>query len=121
MGIPNNICSRNDPQLQNLLDSMRFIIAKLKKENQSLKTNKNGNSAQSSKGHSLRINNLLKENRALKKRQNEIDASDKYKDNDYLIAQINAKQLEIHRITNLNRRLKKDNVKIKEENRGYVN
>ena len=31
-----NISSRNDPQLQNLLDSMKFIINKLKKENQTL-------------------------------------------------------------------------------------
>merc|ERR1712129_167393 len=41
------ICSRNDPELQNLLDSMRFIINKLKKENVLLK--KNGKSKKKSK------------------------------------------------------------------------
>merc|ERR1711933_673493 len=90
------ISSRNDPKLQNLLDSMRFIINKLKKENQSLKNPSNKVKGQ----HSLRINNLLKENRQLKKKLDEMNESGRYEDNGYLTRQIDQKQLEIERITN---------------------
>eukprot|EP01083_Nonionella_stella_P096366 270873_1 len=101
------IASRNDPELQNLLDSMRFIINKLKKENQGLKDKQN----QQKQTQSLRITNLLKENRVLKKKVNE-GREKKH--------EMEEKQFEIERISNLNKRLKKENHKLKETNTKYI-
>jgi len=109
------ISSRNDPQLQNLLDSMRFIINKLKKENSKLRENKHGkagehkpSSVQDSK--SVRITNLLKENRSLKTQLNELKQLTEKGIED------NGKDLEIERITNLNRKLNRDNLHLQELN-----
>jgi len=114
-----NISSRNDPELQNLLDSMRFIINKLKKENQNLKNDKL-NKSNKNKNESIRITNLLKENRNLKKRNSEMSEMDKYQNNDHLTKEIRQKNLEIERITNLNKRLNKENINLKEINKKYT-
>jgi len=108
------ISSRNDPELQNLLDSMRFIINKLKKENQSLKSHTKGGG--NNKAESARITNLLKENRSLKRKVAELSELGQHHGDEYLSSEIDQKRLEIERISTLNRRLNKDNLSLKEMN-----
>lgn len=108
-----NIKSRNDPQLQNLLDSMKFLMNKLKKENESLLRNRNKISPRKMKekvGPSLiRIQNLLKENRNLKKKMTELNMNAmEVKENSANSNVIQSQKLEIHRMSNLNRRLNKE-------------
>merc|ERR1711902_113878 len=72
------------------------------------------------KNESIRITNLLKENRNLKKRNSEMSEMDKYQNNDHLTKEIRQKNLEIERITNLNKRLNKENINLKEINKKYT-
>jgi len=105
------IASRSDPELQNLLDSMRFIITKLKKENQSLRSgSKPGGS------ESVRIGNLLKENRNLKRRVTELSEVGQHRGDSHLSTEIDQKRVEIERISKLNRRLSKEVANLKESN-----
>lgn len=113
------ISSRNDPELQNLLDSMRFIINKLKKENQALKMKEKGGKSGGNKTESVRITNLLKENRTLKRKVAELSEVGQHHGDEYLSSEIDQKRLEIERISNLNRRLNKENLSLKEMNEKF--